>query len=260
MNVTVQDLLKAGVHFGHRTSKWNPAMDEYIYARREGIHVIDLQQTLSCLEDALDYTKKLVSKGDQVLFVGTKKQAKDITKAAAEKCNMPYVTERWLGGMFSNFSVLKKQIDKLNKLEEQQEKGELEKYTKREQLTISREIERLQKSFGGVKNMDKLPAAVILVDMHADRNALKEAHVKSIPVIAFADTNVDPKDALYPIPANDDGVKSIEVILNAFADMISQFAAPAPKAENAKSGDKKAAKGEAKKPAPKKKETKKEDK
>lgn len=240
MNVTLQDLLKAGVHFGHRSSKWNPAMDEHIYARREGIHVIDLQQTLTALEEALDYTKKLVSKGDTVLFIGTKRQAKDITKAAAEKCGMPYVTERWLGGMFTNFSVLKKQIDKLNKLEEQQEKGELEKYTKKEQLMISREIEKLQRNFGGVKNMEKMPAAVVLVDMHADRNALKEAHVKGIPVIALADTNVDPRDAQYPIPANDDGMKSIEVLMNAFADTIGQFAQPAEKKddkEDAKKAD-----------------------
>lgn len=246
MKVTIQDLLKAGVHFGHRTSKWNPEMEQYIYARREGIHVIDLQQTLQKLEEALAFAKQVVSKGDKILFVGTKKQAKAITQACAEKCGMPYVTERWLGGTFSNFAIVKKQMDKLIKLEEQQEKGDLEKYTKKEQLLITREIKRLRKNVGGIKNMDKLPAAVIIVDLKSDRNALKEVQAKNIPVIAFADTNIDPKDADYPVPANDDAIKSIEVILNAFAEEIAQFAQPAEVVVDAKKVGKKPVKKEEK--------------
>lgn len=227
MNVTLQDLLKAGVHFGHRTSRWNPAMDEFIYARREGLHVIDLQQTLERLETALDFVKKHVSKGDSVLFVGTKKQAKDAVKKAAEDCGMPYVSERWLGGTFTNYSIVKKQVDKLKKLEEQREKGDLEKYTKKEQLMFAREIERLEKNVGGLKKMDKLPAAVIMVDINAEKNAVKEIQNKNIPLIALVDTNVNPKEVDFPVPANDDAIKAIELLLNEFADTISKnYSAP----------------------------------
>ncbi|MBU1118462.1 30S ribosomal protein S2 [Patescibacteria group bacterium] len=224
--VTLQDLLKAGVHFGHQSSKWDPRMEPYIYAKREGIHIIDLQKTLDKLNEALEYAKKTVKDGGIILFVGTKKQAKDITKKQAEECGMPYIDERWLGGTFTNFSEVKKQIDKLNKLSEQEEKGELKKYTKKEQLQIHKNIERLEKKVGGLKKLKTIPEALLVVDTMGEKIAVEEAVKKHVPIIALMDTNANPDLVTYPVPANDDAIKAIELMLGTFSEAIKENYVP----------------------------------
>lgn len=220
--ITLQELLKAGVHFGHRKSRYNPKSKQYIYALRDGIHVIDLRTTLASLEKALAYAQKIAAEGGLVLFVGTKKQAKEITKAKAVGCSMPYVSERWLGGTFTNFKEIQKQVTKYLGLQEKEKKGDFEKYTKKERLLFQKEIARLEKNVGGLTNLKKFPEAILIVDLSIEKNAFAESLNKKVPVIAFVDTNVDPKNVAYPIPANDDAIKSIELILGAFADAINE--------------------------------------
>lgn len=221
-NLTLNDLLKAGVHFGHQKSRWNPKMSPFIFTQKEGIHIINLQQTQKKLEEALDFIAKLASEGKKILFVGTKRQAKKLVKEAAENCNMPYIVERWPGGTFTNFKTIKKQILKLKDLRAKREAGEFEKYTKKEQILIKEEIERLEKLFGGLVNLDELPDAIFILSIVHDHIPLREAMNINIPIISLVDTNSDPSLVDYPIPANDDAIKSIGLLCNAVSETIKK--------------------------------------
>ena len=219
--ISMMNMLKAGVHFGHKKSKRHPKMEQYIYTIRNGINILDLSKTAVKLKEAIAYVKEISSKGGTILFVGTKKQSKKIIKDVAKKCDMPYVTERWLGGTFTNFSKIAASISRLEKMIEQKESGELEKkYNKKERLEIDREIKRLEKKFGGIMNMKKLPDAVFVVDVKEDLTTVNESKSKNIPVVALVDTNIDPSSIDYPIPSNDDAVRAIELMANAIADAV----------------------------------------
>ncbi|MDD5043450.1 MAG: 30S ribosomal protein S2 [Patescibacteria group bacterium] len=208
------EMLKAGVHFGHQASRWHPKMGQYIFGQRNGVNIIDLEKTQVKLEEALNFLKETAQKGGVILFLGTKKQAQALVKKAAEDCGMPYVTERWLGGTITNFSVISRLLKKLKKVEAERVSGELGKYTKKEQLVINREAEKMDKVVGGIKNLEKIPTALFIVDVRKEETAIREARAKNIPIVAVCDTNVNPEMADYPIPANDDASKSIELILN----------------------------------------------
>jgi len=212
-NIDVSEMTEAGLHFGHRTSRIHPKIKPYIIGVKNTVHVFDLEQTAEKLEKALGYIEKLISEDKKILFVGTKVQVKNLLKETAEECKMPYIHERWLGGTFTNFGTMKKRIDHFKELEGEKERGELEKYTKKERLVIDKKLAKLEIKFGGIKNIVGLPDAVFVLDMKKDSLAVKEAIMKNIPVIAIADTNVDPNLADYPIPANDDAISSVKYIL-----------------------------------------------
>ncbi len=220
MKVGLEDLLKAGVHFGHLTRRWNPKMRPYIFMERNNIHIIDLKKTLEHLETACKAVREIVSKGDHILFVGTKKQAKELIKAEAARCQMPFIAERWLGGTLTNFSTIKKSIRKLEQLEKMMNDGTAEKLVKKERLQIEREIEKMKKVFVGIQDMKRIPAAVFVVDTRKEDIAVKEARKLHIPVFAIVDTNCDPDLIDYPIPGNDDSTKSIGLITKVIADTI----------------------------------------
>lgn len=221
--INMMDMLKSGVHFGHKKSKKHPKMNENVYTVRNGISIINLAKTKEKLREALDYVEKVSSKGGAILFVGTKRQAKKIIKDAAIKCGMPYVSERWLGGTFTNFDKIIDSVKRLQNMEKEKENGELEKkYTKRERQEIVREIKKLEVKFGGIRNMGKLPEAIFVVDIQEEQTAVREAIAKNIPIIAMADTNVDPSLIDYPIPANDDAIRSVELITNAISEAIER--------------------------------------
>lgn len=211
------ELLQAGAHFGHQTSKWHPKMKKYIFGDRQGIHIINLEETQKALEDALAYVKTVTQRGGTVLFVGTKKQASDIVKAAAVSCGMPYVNQRWLGGTLTNFSVIAQLLRKFKDLKRKQERGELGKYTKFEQQKFAEEILKLDEKIGGIQELARVPEAVFILDIRKDKTALEEASRRGVKVVALCDSNVNPTDVDYPIPANDDAVKSIELIANLVA-------------------------------------------
>lgn len=219
---SVEEMLEAGVHFGHPVSKWHPKAASYIYGAKNGVHIINLLKTEESLKKVLEVVSEVVSKGDEILFVGTKKQAKDLIKNAALKCGMPYVTERWLGGTFTNFGTLLKSIKKLNKLELEKQTGEFSKYTKKEVIVLNRLIEKLNKNLGGIKNIKKIPALVFVVDLKSQDTTIKEARNKSIPIIGICDTNVDPNLVNYQIPGNDDAIKSVDMIANLIADAVNE--------------------------------------
>lgn len=212
------EMLKAGVHFGHRTSKWNPKMEPFIFGVRNNIHIIDLEMTVIALNSALEFVKKVAADGGVILFVGTKKQMSGIVKEAAEKINMPFVVNRWIGGLFTNYAVISKQIRLMEELEKDFKEGNFDKYTKKEKLNIERKIKKLNEKFGGLRNLKKLPEVIFAVDINEDKIAIAEARNKSIPVIALADTNTDPSIVTYPIPANDDALSSVRLIINRIVD------------------------------------------
>lgn len=219
--VSMMDMLKAGVHFGHKKSKKHPKMDGYVFGIRNGISVIDLSKTKNKLAEATDFARKISEQGGIVLFVGTKRQATKIVQEAAKRCDMPYVSERWLGGTFTNFEKILIGKKRLESLTEQKESGELaKKYTKKEIREIEREMKRLEIKFGGIRKINKLPEAVFVVDIIEEETAVLEALAKKVPIIAIADTNTNPEKIQYPIPANDDAIRSIELITNAIADAI----------------------------------------
>ncbi len=219
--IDIKELLEAGSHFGHKTSRWHPKMAPYIHSKRQGAHIINLEKTVESLEKALPELTKIVASGKKVLFVGTKKQLKDVTKAAAESVNMPYVTVRWVGGILTNVETMNRQIKKLKDLERRMASGELEaRYSKLEVQRYQEEIDMLNERYGGVKEMTEQPAAIIVVDACQDKNAIKEANSLKIPVFAITDTNVDPTNIDYVIPANDDAIKSVQLILDYFVDAI----------------------------------------
>ena len=216
----LEDLLKAGVHFGHLTRRWNPKMDKYIFMEKNGIHIIDLRQTIDNLNNALEAIKKVVSDGYDVMFVSTKKQAKSIMKAEATRSGQPYMTERWLGGTLTNFSTIRKSIKHLETLEKKSVDGTYEQITKKEKLMIEREKEKMKNVFEGIQNMKRIPGALFIVDIKKESIAVNEAKKLGIPIIALVDTNCDPADIDYIIPGNDDSSKSISIFAKEIADLI----------------------------------------
>ena len=219
--VQIEDLLLAGSHFGHLTRRWNPKMRKYIFMERNGIHIIDLKKTQQLLDEACDAVTKLSAEGKKILFVGTKKQAKAIVQKYATECESFYVSERWLGGMLMNFNTVRKSIKKLTDLQKDENEGNLDKYVKKERLKMIREKEKLEKVLNGIAKMTKLPGAIFIIDIKKEHIAIDEARKLNIPTFAIVDTNCDPDLIDYVIPANDDAVKSIEVITKAFADAIN---------------------------------------
>lgn len=211
--INLEKMLKGGVHFGHNKSCKDPRMNRYIFGLKRGINIIDLEKTQKCLEEAIEFAKKIKAEQKQILFVGTKKQAKSIVKLAAQASDMPHITERWLGGTFTNFGVIRKRAQYLKDSQEQMAVGGFDKYTKLEKLKKIEELEKLEKRMGGIKEMKTLPAAIFISDIKTDEIALKEALNAKIPVIAIVDTNVNPNNINYPIPANDDAVSSIKTIM-----------------------------------------------
>ena len=219
--VTMKQLLEAGVHFGHQTSRWNPKMKPYIFGARNGIYIIDLQQTVKMFRDAYAFVRELAAQGGAVLFVGTKKQAQDAIREEAERCEMFYVTNRWLGGMLTNFQTIKQSIDRLRKLDETLESETmLEALTKKEMITVRRERDKLMASLGGIRNMKKLPDALFVVDPKKEEIAVREANKLGIPVVAAVDTNCDPDVIDYKIPGNDDAIRAIRLFCTAIADAV----------------------------------------
>jgi small subunit ribosomal protein S2 len=219
--VTMKQLLEAGVHFGHQTSRWNPKMKPYIFGARNGIYIIDLQQTVKMFRDAYAFVRDLSAQGGSILFVGTKKQAQDAIREEAERCGMFYVTNRWLGGMLTNFQTIKQSIDRLRKLDETLESDAmLEALTKKEVITIRRERDKLMASLGGIRNMKKLPDALFIVDPKKEEIAVSEANKLGIPVVAAVDTNCDPDVIDYKIPGNDDAIRAIRLFCTAIADAV----------------------------------------
>lgn len=229
---TITEMLQAGVHFGHKTSRRHPKMEPYIFGERSGIHIIDLDKTLSTMKGTLDSVRDMAARGAMILFVGTKKQAAGVVRKYAEGCSMPYVNERWLGGTFTNWSEVSGLVRRYHDLKEKQESGALaRKYTKKEQLLFSREIEELESKVGGIKDMKRLPDAVFIVDCKKEKTALREAKTKGVPVIALLDTNVNPDDIAYGIPSNDDAVKTIEMMVRLVAEAIKEGQANPVKAQ-----------------------------
>ncbi len=220
LKVTLEDLLKAGVHFGHLTRRWDPKMKQYIFMERNGIHIIDLQKTMKNLERAYNAVKEISASGDPVLFVGTKNQAKDIIKTEAIRSEMPYIAERWLGGTMTNFSTIKKSIRHLENLEKMSLDGTIEKLTKKERLMIEREIGKMKKVFAGIQEMKKIPGAIFIVDIKKEDIAVKEARKLNIPIVAIVDTNCDPDLVDYPIPGNDDSTKAVALLTRIMADAV----------------------------------------
>jgi len=232
--VDIKQLLEAGAHFGHKTERWHPKMAPYIHSKRGGTHIIDLSKTVIALEDALSFLTKTASSGKQILLVGTKRQAQDIVKKTAQEVNMPFVTERWLGGMITNWNTIGGRVKHLKDLESRLESGELaNKYNKLEVQRFQEEIEQMNVLYGGVKEMDKRPGALFVVDIINDANAVREANKLGIPIVALVDTNADPSQVTYPIPANDDAVKTIQLMLDYVKSAIQ-----AGKASAQKSADK----------------------
>ncbi len=220
--VTMKALLESGVHFGHRTNKWNPKMRQYIFTERNGIHIIDLQQTVKLLDDAYDFIRDKVAEGGTVLFVGTKRQAQDTVAEQAERCGMPYVNERWLGGTLTNWFTIQKRIFELERLERMRDSGEINLLTKKEGLMIEREIARLEMRLSGIRTMKRLPDVLFVIDVNREDTAVHEANLKDIPVVALVDTNCDPKDVDYLIPSNDDAIRAIKLLVGKIADAVME--------------------------------------
>ena len=218
--VAMKQLLEAGVHFGHQTKRWDPKMAEYIYQARNGIHIIDLQKTSKKIDEAYNFIKEVSEEGKDILFVGTKKQAQECIKEAAEKSNMFYVDQRWLGGMLTNFKTIRKRIERLNKLEEMQEDGTFDVLPKKEVAALKNEMEKLEKNLGGIKNMTRLPGAMFVVDPKNERIAVLEAKKLNIPIVGLVDTNCSPEDVDYPIPGNDDAIRAVKLITDVMANAV----------------------------------------
>lgn len=232
VKVDIKALLEAGVHFGHKTSRWHPKMAPYIHSKRQESHIIDLVKTVEGLEAALPFLTKVAANGKQVLFVGTKKQAKDAIVAAADKAGQPYVTERWIGGMLTNVATVTRQMKKLRDLEKRMSAGDLEKrYNKLEVQRFQEEIDELNLKYGGIKTLNGKPGAMVVIDVITDANAVKEAKTLGIPVVAIVDTNADPTPIDYVIPANDDAIKGINLLLDYFVEAVEEGAGSAKKEE-----------------------------
>ncbi len=218
--ISMKALLESGVHFGHRTNKWNPLMRPYIFTERNGIHIIDLQQTVKLLTTAYNLVRDTVAQGGFIMFIGTKRQAQETITEEAVRCGMPYVTERWLGGMLTNWSTMFNRIQELERLERLRDSGEIHRLTKKEGLLIEREIKRLETRLAGVRNMKRVPDLVFVVDVMREHTAVHEANIKGIPVIALVDTNCDPRSVDYVIPSNDDAIRAIKLLVGKIADAV----------------------------------------
>jgi small subunit ribosomal protein S2 len=216
--VSVKQLLEAGAHFGHQTGHWHPRMKSHIYTQRNGIHIIDLEQTAALLEKACTFVKDLVSEGGSILFVGTKRQAQEAIEEEAKRCSMYYVNQRWLGGMLTNFSTIQARIDYLVRLEDRRDRGELDYLPKKEKMKVEKEIARLNRLMGGFKEMINLPGALFIVDPTKEKIALAEAKKVMVPIVAMVDTDCDPTNIEYPVPANDDAIKAIKLVCSMIAD------------------------------------------
>lgn len=218
--IPMKKLLETGVHFGHRTGRWHPKMKPYIFTERNGIHIIDLQQTVKLLQESYDLIRDTVVAGGEVLFVGTKKQAQDSIQSEAQRCNMPYVNRRWLGGMITNWRTMKERIDELERLESENEAGEWDALKKKERLMLTRKIDKLQYRLGGIRSMQGLPRLMFVVDVRRESAAIKEANILDIPVIAMVDSNCDPSSVEYVLPANDDAIRAIRLIMAYMSDAV----------------------------------------
>src|SRR5687768_5090518 len=214
----MKQLLEAGVHFGHQTRRWNPKMRQFIFTERNGIHIIDLQQTVTRLDSAITFIRDVVANGSDVLIIGTKKQARETVEAEAARANLPFVNNRWLGGTLTNFRTIQSRIKHLQTLETSMARGDYARLTKKEQLDISNEIERMNRYFGGIKTLDRLPAAVFIIDTVKEAIAVAECARLNIPIVSLVDTNCDPDPVAYPIPSNDDAIRAIKLILGKVAD------------------------------------------
>ncbi len=218
--ITMKQLLETGVHFGHRTQRWNPKMKPYIFTERNGIHIIDLQQTLTAVDQAYDIVRDTVGEGGSILLLGTKRQAQDSIEQQALRCGMPYVNQRWLGGTLTNWRTIRSRIDDLINLEERRERGEFELLKKREALGLTRKIEKLNHRLGGIKDMQKLPDLIFIVDVRRENTAVREANILNIPIIALVDTNCDPDVIDHLIPSNDDAIRAIKLMTTVVADAV----------------------------------------
>ena len=218
--IAMKQLLEAGVHFGHQTRRWNPKMAEYIFTERNGIYIIDLQKTVKKVEEAYNFVREIAANGEEVLFVGTKKQAQDSIKEEAERVGMYYVNARWLGGMLTNFKTIRKRIDRLNQIKKMEEDGTFDLLPKKEVIKLKGELEKLEKFLGGIKEMKKLPGALFVVDPKKERIAIQEARKLSIPIVAIVDTNCDPDEVDYVIPGNDDAIRAVKLIASTMANAI----------------------------------------
>jgi small subunit ribosomal protein S2 len=217
-SISMKELLEAGVHFGHQTRRWNPKMKPYIFGSRNGIHIIDLQKTVSLFATAYDFLVRTVADGYPVLFVGTKKQAHDAVVEESERCGMFFVVNRWLGGTLTNFQTIRKSVSRLKELDNMKNDGSISRYTKKEAMRLEKELVKLEKNLGGIKNMDELPGAVFIVDPKKEHIAVQETRKLGIPLVAIADTNCDPDDIDYIIPGNDDAIRAIRLICSKMAD------------------------------------------
>jgi small subunit ribosomal protein S2 len=220
----IRQLLEAGLHFGHQTRRWNPRMRRYIWGERDGIHIIDLLQTEALLAQARDFASDVASRGGSVLFVGTKKQARDAIKAWADRCEMPYVNQRWLGGLLTNFQTISKRIDRLHELTELKAEGRLDLLPTKERMSMEAELEKLEYNLGGVRDMKRLPQAVLIIDLKTEAIALREAERLRIPIIGLVDSNVDPVPVSYPIPGNDDAIRSCELVIRTIGEVVEAAA------------------------------------
>ncbi|MCK0470780.1 30S ribosomal protein S2 [Halalkalibacter sp. APA_J-10(15)] len=218
--ISMKQLLEAGVHFGHQTRRWNPKMDRYIFTERNGIYIIDLQKTVKKVEEAYQFVRDLAADGGKVLFVGTKKQAQDSVKDEAERCGMYYINQRWLGGTLTNFETIQKRIARLKKLEKMQEDGTFDVLPKKEVILLKKEMDRLEKFLGGIKDMQDVPDALFVIDPRKERIAIAEAHKLNIPIVAIVDTNCDPDEIDYVIPGNDDAIRAVKLLTGKMADAV----------------------------------------
>lgn len=218
--VTMKALLEAGVHFGHQTRRWNPKMGQYIFTERNGIYIIDLQKTVKLVEEAYNFVKDVVSNGGEVIFVGTKKQAQEAIETEAQRCGMHYVNQRWLGGTLTNFKTIKKRIDRLHELDKMEEEGIFDVLPKKEVIQLKHERERLEKFLGGIKNMERIPDVLFVVDPRKEKIAVSEARKLGIPVVAIVDTNCDPDEIDYVIPGNDDAIRAVKLLTETIANAV----------------------------------------
>lgn len=218
VNISMKQLLEAGVHFGHQTRRWNPKMARYIYGERNGIYIIDLQKTVKKLKEASRFVRDLIATGEKIVFVGTKKQAKDSIREEASRCNMFYVNQRWLGGTLTNFQTIKKTIARMKNLERMIADGSLEKLPKKERLLASKELAKMERTLSGIKDMDNLPGAIFVVDTKKEHNAIAEGRKLGIPIVGIVDTNCDPDEVDYIIPGNDDAIRAVRLISNLMAE------------------------------------------
>ncbi|CCQ97932.1 ribosomal protein S2 [[Clostridium] ultunense Esp] len=218
--ISMKQLLEAGVHFGHQTRRWNPKMAKYIFTERNGIYIIDLQKTVKKIEEAYQFVRDLAAEGGILLFVGTKKQAQESVKEEAERCGMYFVNQRWLGGTLTNFTTIRKRIDRLRQLEEMERDGTFDVLPKKEVILLRKEMDRLEKFLGGIKDMGRLPDAIFIIDPRKERIAVAEARKLGIPIIAIVDTNCDPDEADYVIPGNDDAIRAVKLITEKLADAV----------------------------------------